>query len=233
MKAIIEGDIMANKKKTTHTFSPTFMLIGLIVILALGFMGFQIPSDIQQFFGVHDTAQPSAPTSKTTSQTGDNPGPIEHGHATFTKSELKDSKKGWITYGDYDKQNRPTTAEALIKKDMVNTGTSAKQEIKPPGFISGLDPHNHSRGHLIGRQMGGSGDDPRNLVTLYQNPVNTPYMTKYENMVRKAADNGETIRYRVAPVYDGNEPMPVAVHMEGQTLGTSTINFNVTIENKK
>ena len=54
---------------------------------------------------------------------------------------------------------------------MVNTGTSANKDIRPAGFISGKA--NHSRGHLIGRQMGGSGDDPRNLTTLYQNPVNT------------------------------------------------------------
>ena len=77
---------------------------------------------------------------------------------------------------------------------MVNTGTSANKDIRPAGFISGKA--NHSR--VLPNpspQMGGSGDDPRNLTTLYQNPVNT-YMTKYENQIRAALDRGETVRYR-------------------------------------
>ena len=52
---------------------------------------------------------------------------------------------------------------------MVNTGTSANKDIRPAGFISGKLIIRVA----IGRQMGGSGDDPRNLTTLYQNPVNT------------------------------------------------------------
>lgn len=222
-----------NKNKIKLSTRGSFILT--LVVVVLGYIGIQMPNEVMNLFDWQSHSQTEAPKTSPSkgSQSGDNPGPIEHGSAQFSNKELKDSKKGWITYGDYDKYGRPTQANALIKPDMINTGTSARQEIKPPGFISGLDPHNHSRGHLIGRQMGGSGDDPKNLVTLYQNPVNTPFMTKYENMVRKAADNGETIRYQVTPVYDKDEPMPIAVDMQGKSLGSDTVNFNVTIENKK
>lgn len=196
--------------------------------------GVKSPESLKEFlpFDNHQSTTQVEKTSESIKK--NNPGPIEHGKSRFTEEELKNSSKGWIDYGKIDNLGRPTTANALIKPNMVNTGTSANQSIRPPGFISGLEPHNHSRGHLIGRQLGGTGDKLENLVTLYQNPVNTPFMTKYENMVRKAADDGETIRYRVEPVYNGKEPMPVAVDIEGKGLSKqSNIDFYVTIENKQ
>ena len=221
------------KKNNSNKKHPATILIGLIILLGLAFAGIQVPEVFQDLLTFEET-----PVDKTSqdeaSQSGENPGPIENGQATFTKKELKDNKKGWIHYGEYDELGRPTAANALIVPSMIGTGTSAQQDIRPPGFISGLDPNNHSRGHLIGRQLGGSGDEAKNLVTLYQNPVNTPYMTKYENMIRKAVDNGETVRYRVVPIYDGDIGMPVAVQMEAKGLSAhSDIDFNVTIENKK
>ncbi|MGX4685590.1 DNA/RNA non-specific endonuclease [Vagococcus sp. JNUCC 83] len=218
-------------KKNKKNSTPIQYIIGLIVCILLVIAGVKSPDTLLDFLPF-DNKETSQKTSETIKK--DNPGPIEHGKSRFTSEELKNSSKGWIEYGKLDKLGRPTTANALIKPNMVNTGTSANQSIRPPGFISGLEPHNHSRGHLIGRQLGGTGDQLENLVTLYQNPVNTPYMTKYENMVRKAADSGETIRYRVAPIYQGNEPMPIAVDIEGRGLSKqSNIDFYVTIENKQ
>ena len=167
------------KKNNSNKKHPATILIGLIILLGLAFAGIQVPEVFQDLLTFEET-----PIDKTSqgeiSQSGENPGPIENGQATFTKEELKDNKKGWIHYGEYDELGRPTAANALIVPSMIGTGTSAQQDIRPPGFISGLDPNNHSRGHLIGRQLGGSGDEAKNLVTLYQNPVNTPYMTKYK-----------------------------------------------------
>lgn len=221
---------MVKKKKSPKKGKKSYLLILLIAFLVFAFLEIDFPDEL-----LHDIIPKQEETTKQeASKKGDNPGPIEHGPATFTDYELKNSTKGWIEYGLRDKQGRPTEANALIKPDMINTGTSANQSIRPPGFISGKAPNNHSRGHLIGKQLGGTGDKMENLVTLYQNPVNTPFMTKYENMVRKAADNGETIRYRVTPVYKEDEPMPIAVDMEAKGLDkNSTIDFYVTIENKK
>ena len=177
---------MANRKKKPP-FNSTIMLIGALIILILGAVGVKVPDALQDLFNV----QPQTTTpSSTPAPKGDNPGPIENGKATFSAEELKDNSNGWITYHSLDRLKRATGADALLKPAMVNTGTSANKDIRPAGFISGKA--NHSRGHLIGRQMGGSGDDPRNLTTLYQNPVNTPYMTKYENQIRAALDRGDT-----------------------------------------
>lgn len=220
---------MARKKKKT-TFSPAIMLMIALIILLLGVAGIQVPTNIQELVGIYQ--EPTQEKTPTKSAHSINPGPKELGAATFTDAELKNSAKGWIDYHPLDALGRATGADALLKPEMVNTGTSANQEIRPPGFISG--DANHSRGHLIGRQMGGTGDDARNLTTLYQNPVNTPFMTKYENQIRKALDNGETIRYRVTPIYEGQSLLCKQIDLEAKGLHkNSAINFTVSILNEE
>ena len=213
------------KRKKTATKSSAVWIVSVLVVLFLGVLGIQIPDDWQQLLGIDEP--------KTEVVKGNNPGPIELGQAAFTSDELK-SGQGWIKYHALDSLGRATGADALLTKKMINTGTSANSEIRPPGFVSGKAPYNHSRGHLIGRQMGGSGDDPRNLTTLYQNPVNTPYMTKYENMIRQALEDGQTVRYRVTPVYEGSQLLCTKIVMEARSLGKNPeVNFHVEILNEQ
>ncbi|MBP1048357.1 DNA/RNA non-specific endonuclease [Enterococcus sp. BWM-S5] len=224
------------KKKDTKTQHPMMIIAGILVVLVLGVLGIQVPSELQDFLGLDTTpVEQSLPSSNSNqNNASENPGPEELGQASFSDSEMKNSSKGWITYHKLDSLGRATGADALLTPDMVNTGTSANQSIRPPGFISGKEPYDHSRGHLIGRQLGGTGDDSRNLTTLYQTPVNAPYMTKYENQIRKAMDNGETIRYRVTPIYEGSDLLCQSIEMEAKGLSkNSDIDFYVRIINEK
>lgn len=215
-----------NKKKTINS---TTILIVSLTLLTLSVLGIQIPETIEPFFG---SVTEQTTTNKKTNSSFQNTGPSELGPATFSTEDLKDSNKGWITYLSLDHLNRATGADALLKPEMVGTGTVANKEIRPTGFISG--EANHARGHLIGRQLGGSGDDPRNLTTLYQNPVNTPFMTKYENQIRRALDQGETIRYRVTPIYEGNDLLCKEIKLEAKGLeANSKIDFTVSILNEE
>lgn len=81
-----------------------------------------------------------------------------------------ESGRGSITYGELDSLGRTTGIEATITLDMIGTGSLAKSSIKPAGF--GGQAQGHARGHLLGNQLGGSGSDPRNLVTIYQTILN-------------------------------------------------------------
>ncbi len=111
-------------------------------------------------------------------------------------------------------------------------GTHAKSSIRPAGFAGGgPGSPGHARGHLLGKQLGGRGDDTRNLVTLYHNPVNSPIMRDFETSVRKAALQGEVINYIVTPIYDGNDLIPKGITMEA--TGTNGFNLYITILNKK
>lgn len=177
-----------------------------------------------------NTQQQPSYQQKSTKKTSKNGCPNPSGPAEFTSEELKDGP-GWIQYGPLDSLGRATAANALITKSMIGTGTKANPDIRPTGFQSGKK--GHARGHLIGRQLGGSGDTMKNLVTLYQNPVNTPYMTKYENEVRDVVEQGNKVRYRVTPIYGKGQLMPVSIKMEAKTLNNNRLNYTVVIPNKK
>ncbi|WP_180269731.1 RHS repeat-associated core domain-containing protein, partial [Erwinia amylovora] len=119
-------------------------------------------------------------------------------------------------YGELDHLGRPTGVRARLNASDINTGSHANPAIQPPGFITGAGS-NRARGHLLGRQLGGSGDDVRNLVTIQHRPVNTPDMSSVEGRVRKALERGETIDMSVIPIYKGPSRIPagITIYAEG------------------
>jgi hypothetical protein len=82
--------------------------------------------------------------------------------------------------------------KARLNASHKNTETHANTNIQPPGFITGSGC-NRARGHLLGRQLGGSGDDVRNLITIQQRPANTPVMSGIEGRIRKAWNKGKLL----------------------------------------
>jgi hypothetical protein len=114
---------------------------------------------------------------------------------------------GKVQYGHID----PATGQrsgvsATITPAMVaaaaqeKLGSAADPNIRPPG-LDQLPARNRARAHLLGRQLGGTGDLSANLVALYQTRANTPVMRDYETMVAEAVRAGETVRYTVRPIY--------------------------------
>jgi DNA/RNA non-specific endonuclease len=114
---------------------------------------------------------------------------------------------GAVDYGRVDpRTGQRSGITATITPAMVRAasahrlGSVADPEIRPPGYDD-LPARNRSRGHLLGRQLGGSGAVAGNLVALYQRRANSPVMRDYETAVAEAVEAGETIRYRVKPAY--------------------------------
>jgi hypothetical protein len=133
-----------------------------------------------------------------------------------------------VALGELDALGRTTGAAATITQRMLNTGTAASRSITPAGFAGGSA--NHARGHLISRLLGGSGRDPRNLTTLYQNPTNTPVMRGFEQQVANAVRGGQTVRYEVVPIYRGSELIPRGVTL--RATGDGGFRLHVTVLNK-
>lgn len=131
-----------------------------------------------------------------------------------------------ITYLPLDALGRPTGATAVLRNGQLGGGTAAASRIRPPGFVSGLPPHCHNRGHLIGRQLGGSGRDARNLVTL-TNGSNSPAMRNQENRIRNYLRQNPrcSVRYTVTPIYEGDNPMPVGVTMHAISSNGQPVAF--------
>ncbi|MEO3832051.1 fibronectin type III domain-containing protein [Nonomuraea sp. B10E8] len=98
----------------------------------------------------------------------------------------------------------------------IPEGTPAASGIKPPGWpaknekIPGTEEWRYARGHLLGKQLGGAGTDPRNLVTLFQ-LANRELMDPEEDKVRDTVEDGEDLYYYVAPVYT-DDPPPETEH---------------------
>ncbi|MET9652164.1 LamG-like jellyroll fold domain-containing protein [Streptomyces sp. NPDC006460] len=121
-----------------------------------------------------------------------------------------------LNKGDYnyvtDKHNWKFNTEPT---NLVGTGTefpfdkNSGWNNQPRGWKPG---EGLQRGHLIAKSLGGSGEDPRNLVPLYHRS-NAPDMSKVEADLAKRVETGETLYYSVTPEYIGNNPIPVRIHM--------------------
>lgn len=110
--------------------------------------------------------------------------------------QIKAPRTPAIRLGELSAQGQATGVTASVTPDMLGTGTKARRRIKPPGFLDG-----DSRGHLYGNQLGGPGDDRRNLVTLTQHPFNSPQMSNFESGVARRVRAGEAIEYTSKPLY--------------------------------
>lgn len=116
-----------------------------------------------------------------------------------------------IRLGELNAKGQATNLGATLTRPMLGTGSRTNPQIRPPGFISGEFPYFDARGHLLGRQLGGSGDDPRNLVTLSQRGANSPQMLAFENAVAARVRSGEVVEYAVKPLYREGAPPPSAL----------------------
>jgi hypothetical protein len=144
---------------------------------------------------------------------------------------------GAVDYGRVDpKTGQRSGITATITPAMVRAaaahdlGSAADPDIRPPGFED-LPARNHARGHLLGRQLGGSGEVARNLVALYQRRANSPVMRDYESAVAEAVEQGETVRYQVRPVYPSptSRGAPSAVRITAS--GNHGFRLDVLIDN--
>ncbi|MEU6879181.1 DNRLRE domain-containing protein [Streptomyces sp. NPDC046712] len=100
-------------------------------------------------------------------------------------------------------------------------------ENAPPGFRLGNIP-TMNRGHLLARQLGGSGTDRRNLVPLYR-AANSPEMSTQEQKIADAIAAGNTVFYSSVPVYENeSNPIPLGVTMTAYTsTGVQIVNQTI------
>ena len=197
--------------------------------------------------GIPIPDQPAAPISTGSPLPNVNPGnwqesfpALEPSGPTILASQASGSLSGSSSadsesviskpqYGPLDALGRPTGVTASITSDMIGTGTKANPNIIPPGWSGNGVLSNEARGHLLGAQLGGSGDVAENLVTLQQNPANSPVMRGFESLVRSAVESGQVVEYSSTPIYDGASLIPRGITLSGS--GSGEFNLNVTVVN--
>lgn len=152
----------------------------------------------------------------------------------FSKSTLSNKKGAWQKYGNLDYLNRATSANALLNKSLMPTSPRESLYWDPTGWhnkkVNGQWLYN--RCHLIGYQLTGQNNNPKNLITGTRQ-LNDPDMLKYEDEVADyvKSSNSHYVRYRVTPIFKSNELLARGVQMEGKSIGSNAVRFNVYIFN--
>jgi RHS repeat-associated protein len=110
-----------------------------------------------------------------------------------------------------DSQGRPTGASGTLTRRDLRPTDSSPPGVDPPGWRGGAHPHHQQRSHLVADTLGGSGDDPRNIIALTDGS-NHPGMSSVEGKVRRHIQkNGGPVKYEVRVQYKDNHKTPSSV----------------------
>lgn len=159
---------------------------------------------------------------------------LNNNQPTFTSDDLDTNKGSWQKYASLDQYNRATGADGLLNKSMMPTAKREPLHVNPSGWhnkkVNGKYLYNRS--HLIGYQLSGQNNNWKNLITGTRS-LNDPAMLKYEDQVASFLKShpNQYVRYQVTPVYRGSEKVARGVHMQGQSVGSDAVSFNVYIFN--
>ena len=119
----------------------------------------------------------------------------------------------------------------IITGDTI--GTKANSNLNPVGINT---DSSLERGHLIARQLGGSGDTLRNLTPIYRR-INNGKMRTYENRIALAVLESDILYnsglyLQVKPFYVGDNGVPLFINITAFSL-SGNFNLNVSLLNTK
>lgn len=193
-----------------------------------------------------DNSKPSTEASKTTAgttdantlanldYTGQQEISVNNNDPAFSKNDLSTAKGAWATYSDLDSLNRVTDANALLNRSLMPSAKREPLTWNPTGWHNKKTAHGwlYNRSHLIGYQLTGENNNPKNLMTGTQT-LNSPLMLAHEMDIAYylKQSNDHYVRYEVKPIFRGNELVARGVQMRAQSIGDNTIHFNVYIFN--
>jgi hypothetical protein len=134
------------------------------------------------------------------------PAPVQR-----TKIAPPTTRQDSIRLSELNAEKQARGGYATIEQQMLGTGTRADRRILTPGWSGDGRTNNEARAHLIARQHGGSGREPRNLVTLTQNPTNNKDMGDFERATTNNVRSGAIVEYSAIPLYTTGIAAPSAI----------------------
>lgn len=163
---------------------------------------------------------------------------VNNNKAQFSDADLSIKKGDWQEFANLDNLNRPQQANAMMSKTSMPSKKREQLIWNPTGFhqkkIGDKSDSGwlYDRSHLIGYQLTGQNNNPKNLITGTRH-LNVDLMEPWEN---KIADYLRThpknhVRYRVTPIFRGNEIVARGVQLEAQSIETNDLNFNLYLLN--
>ncbi|WP_404826368.1 DNA/RNA non-specific endonuclease [Pediococcus ethanolidurans] len=159
---------------------------------------------------------------------------VNQNNPSFSTADLSTNKGAWQTYGNLDRNNRVSAANALLNKSLMPKTEREALDVDPTGWHNKRTSNGwlYNRCHLIGYQLTGQNNNAKNLMTGTRS-LNDPEMTTYENQVADYVKENKNhyVRYRVTPIFRKNELVARGIHMEAQSIGSDAVHFNVYIFN--
>ncbi|WP_125766859.1 DNA/RNA non-specific endonuclease [Lapidilactobacillus wuchangensis] len=162
---------------------------------------------------------------------------VNQNKPTFSSADLSLSRGTWQDYHALDQYNRVVQANALMQRSSMPTAKRERLYVQPTGWhnrkitINGKQDYLYNRCHLIGYQLTGQNNNPKNLMTGTRS-LNDPAMTYYENaMASYLKTTNHHVRYQVTPIFVGSELVARGIHMMGQSVEDNQISFNIYIFN--
>lgn len=158
---------------------------------------------------------------------------VNNNVSSFKKDDLTLTSGNFQHYSDLDSFNRVGKADAMLHKSMMSTKEREPLYINPTGWKNKKTANGwlYNRCHLIGYQLTGENNNPKNLMTGTRS-LNTPGMLEYENQVASyLRKTNNHVRYRVTPIFKKDELLARGVQIEAQSIEDSSIQFNVYILN--
>lgn len=152
-------------------------------------------------------------------------------------SEEEKNSGPYEYYSDLDSLGRCGYAEAKIDQSLMPTqARDAIGSVKPSGWhtikydvVDGKYLYN--RCHLIGYQLTAENANEKNLITGTRY-LNVEGMLPWENKVADyIQETGDSVMYRVTPIFEGSNLLASGVQMEAESLGSDEISFNIYVFN--
>lgn len=194
----------------------------------------KLQKQLKKYSGAHTVESVSAAKLASLNYSGKDVITVNNNEPSFSKSDLSTSQGAWQRYGELDNKNRVTAANALLNQKLMPKAQREPLHVNPTGW------HNkrvaggwlYNRCHLIGYQLTGQNNNLKNLMTGTRQ-LNDPDMLRYEDQVANYLKESphNYVRYRVTPIFRGQELLARGVEMEGQSTNSNSVHFNVYIFN--
>ena len=239
---LILGYCLAEVNDTSNLQNPSKKITQKSVTSSFISTNTSSQSSSSSFFN-SDSSLNSSQVAQTTNATpdlaaltysGQNVITINNNDPGFSLADLDATNGPWQKYGNLDSLNRVTEANALLNQSLMPKSPRERLYISPTGW------HNkrissgwlYNRSHLIGFQLTGQNNNPKNLMTGTR-LLNDPGMVAYENEVASylKLNPNNYVRYSVRPIFYGNDLLARGVQLRAQALNSSAISFNVYIFN--
>lgn len=144
--------------------------------------------------------------------------------------------KGWVEFSRLDSLNRPQTARAFVTKDSLSNKERIEPSIKPAGFKNTkIDSKNAYYKLFLINQIFTSSDtsiEQNILTSTYEMANNDSWgLPKYEDIILKAVNEGESVLLEVTPIYNKDNLIAEGIQVRAISYGSDALDFNVFIYN--